>query len=671
VEAYLAFFNLGDVWRQLTRSAFWSEARQFIDHASFDSQAGINPEMLSGLLSREIAIILGEGSADSLRRLVEIGHLNDIANIRSLGLEMPTTTPMQEPSNSAERPPILDAMADILPLLDGWRIPSITLLFRVEDAPAFVRDHRLPELPEDTAMALSSFTGPGGHPFTHLKTTLGRQLDRLDTSLLEQLLGKETTRRLREITLPITGSLAYGALDHSTVAVHLGPDCAALECLPAEPSDSLANSGSLSFINSQPEHELFLLNWTSDKLLDATRGYHPAHPLLQAVSDFLEQNPAVASITDRIVPQLHALMKRAETRHCNPASDHIGIGWRSPVGGIRYEATGGFDYPGMCLHSASRFELPETDSSALSMTWVADLQSRRSTWNFHGDLISVIADTARLLLEQAATGTATHGDEEPLNLVLGMATLLGPTLEALHQALFTLYNEAIGEETFFLIDTDDTLKTVPNKGRASRESVPLPRTVLVHSLEDREALRQAWQQMRPALNNLLGSIPVPGATLRIPEATKTLRERELTWSYSLPTAFGDNLPGVVVNDDFLVLTTATTATELWKSVLIPAPSATRQGHEKPGVETGFRLALNLQSLSGTVVKWLDWARAKQARAANAAAIPIDLERFENALMVARLAAAIGEVRLRIFRDAPGAETRTSLHWSYRDILHTN
>lgn len=673
-EAYLGLYKLGEIWQGMTRSAFWSEVTQlfetFPQALAATAMEAKTTSLIQSLLSREVGVILGEGSSESLRRLVEIGYLNDVAGIKTLGREFHSGSSLRKLDTTAEAPPILGEMDRLLPLLNGFRLPPITFLFRVEDAPHLLATHQPAHPPKEMDMTVSSFPGPGGFPFTRIETTLGRQAERIGTEALEQALGEETTRQFLEIAARITGTLCYGALDSSTVAIHLGPDAAGLEKLLQAAESSLANSDRLAFIDPLLDSEILSLNWTSGTLLDATRGHHPASALLQASLDSLEEHKSLEKVADKLRPDLEGLMARGEASHQHPATDQVGIGWRTGTA-FRYEGKGGLPRPGMLLEGTSRFLLPEKEASVFSATWVANLEERRAAWKYFRDLTFTLASGTRILLEEVGTQVITESSQGPLGILLGMSTLLGPTISEIHHGLHSLYNEALGDESLLTIDLGGTLDlSRDNHGQLTLQR-PIPRITLAHSLRDRNQVDQAWKQIAPALNNLLLLIPVPGTPLRLPKPLKQVNDAITTWSYPLPAVAGNTLPTAVLGEDLLVLTTCDRNDAGGNHPLGDFFNPENSDTDAMEAGAGFRLSLNLPPLSRAAATWLRLARDKQARLGTRATIPIDPETLDTALQIAGLSEAIGRIRLRIHREAPGAEPQTSLLWNYQDILKTN
>lgn len=659
-EAYFGFFNLGTLREAVAKSAFWSSLSQFLATATLPPFArrfsAETMPTLRSLVSDEIGIIIGSGAEASLRRLVEIGYLNDIANIKALIRE-------PEQDSTLNDFPILGESAALLPLLDGLRIPSITLLFRVTDAPGLLAS--LPPLAissEGRGITHTIFKGANALPFKSYKTTLEKLIRPPLRQSLEQTLGEDAAPFLSHLS-QITLDLSFGALDLSTIAIHLGPDKAGIEQVLEAPLEaSLANSERLASIEPFLNPQITTLVWAQGSLLDASQGHHPVSAFLEAVMAVFKASENLEEVNSRLCTELEELVARGDTAHRHPkTTDHVGIGWTDEA--FHYEGIGGFLHSEHDGKNSAPFTLPEGEDTILSLAWTGNPEDRAFDWRYFEDLTSTLATGVRAFLTEGAT--RAESEQGPLGMILGMSALLEPVITDLYGGLHALYHEALGSETLLTIDLagEEPAATRGTETKAPA-TLPFPRITVAHSIKKRARVGEAWGQIEAPLKNLLRSVPTPGAPLSLPQPEKGQAGGVTTYAFTLPAFAGANRPAAALTDATLALTS---------SAAPPASLFDARSHTPDTSAAGIRSNgyLHLLPISRAAISWIRRAGQRQMERGSAAAAPIDPETLDAALQLARLTAGIGEIRWQIYHPESETQPRFSLRWDYQDILHTN
>jgi hypothetical protein len=97
----------------------------------------------------------------------------------------------------------------------------------------------------------------------------------------------------------------------------------------------------------------------------------------------------------------------------------------------------------------------------------------------------------------------------------------------------TVWQKGLGSDGAFILDVGGKMPALPGLPPGGQD-VPLPRLALLQEMKNRELIGLSWQDMGPALQQLMKGVPAP-QPLELPKAMR--RERDGVTSYFFPMPF--------------------------------------------------------------------------------------------------------------------------------------
>lgn len=155
------------------------------------------------------------------------------------------------------------------------------------------------------------------------------------------------------------------------------------------------------------------------------------------------------------------------------------------------------------------------------------------------------------------------GDDDNVEKFMEMQKMFGPKLEKIWGIMSTKFFPGLGEESAMIVDLNGSLPKIPTLPRALVNKGKAPRIALANTVKDRKLLSQAWEELVPAVNDLLAAIPgqEAGAEVQIPDAISSNKDGLATHYFGMPFLSNDFMPSLSISDKLFFLSTSKTFSE--------------------------------------------------------------------------------------------------------------
>lgn len=280
--------------------------------------------------------------------------------------------------------------------------------------------------------------------------------------------------------------------------------------------------------------------------LDALQSDEPFQPMVRGLLAGLQSEKQFAGVARRLEPEVVDLAL-AERSCCH--GDHTNgalVAWWD--GGLQAEWAGG-----MSVASAAALSNPSVFTPLLDDASVVLGVSGQSTATgarrayFEAWMKTAHAVTKELV--QAGVG----GEKAAEVLKMAEQSFL-PSLVDVYDGAKTIWQKGLGSDGAFILDAGGKMPVLPGLPPGGQD-VPLPRLALLHEMKNRELIGLAWQNMEPALQRLMRSVPAP-QPLELPKATRSEHDGVTSYYYALPFESEDLRPCVSLTEKWFMAGTS-------------------------------------------------------------------------------------------------------------------
>ncbi len=139
-----------------------------------------------------------------------------------------------------------------------------------------------------------------------------------------------------------------------------------------------------------------------------------------------------------------------------------------------------------------------------------------------------------------------------------MRKLFAPKVEKIWGIAKEKFFAALGDDSAMIIDLNGSLPKIPGVPRVIVNEGKAPRVVMANTVRDRAKLTQAWEELVPAMNDLLASIPGQdkGAEVQMPDALSSEKDGLTTHYFGMPFMSNDFMPSLSLSDKLFFLSTS-------------------------------------------------------------------------------------------------------------------
>ena len=150
------------------------------------------------------------------------------------------------------------------------------------------------------------------------------------------------------------------------------------------------------------------------------------------------------------------------------------------------------------------------------------------------------------------------GDEGGVEQFMQMQKMFGPKVEKIWGIMKNKYMAGLGQDSAIIMDLNGSLPKIPGVPRVLVNKGKAPRLALASDVKNRKLLTEAWDELVPAVNDLLASIPdqVEGAEVQLPDALSSEKDGLATHYFGMPFLSNDFMPSISLSDEVFFMSTS-------------------------------------------------------------------------------------------------------------------
>ena len=190
------------------------------------------------------------------------------------------------------------------------------------------------------------------------------------------------------------------------------------------------------------------------------------------------------------------------------------------------------------------------------MNFMEDPESRQNS-------IATVETLAEIFHGVGATAVQFQGDPQVGEVFQMFDQMLTPKFLKVWNIFKTKVANGLGSEAGIIIDLKGSMPKIPGVPPEFIKDGKVPRISIFNSVKNRKNLAEAWEQLVPAINEIVAAIPgqEPGQEFQIPD-TLSMDGKNLTTHFiGLPFVSNDFLPSLSLSDELFFLTTSKKATD--------------------------------------------------------------------------------------------------------------
>lgn len=591
-EAAFAIHNLNGIFEAVVKSNLFARVLELSGAAGDDADQGIAMirQGLATYAGEEIIVAYSDGSAAQMKHLMAL--YNAYVRVtygalgRGVGGGFKNGGGMSPEQIQAEVKRVLgDADSPLSKAIDQLQMPPILIGSKMPDAaPALLA--QLEELEDDLPpfIKVSTFK-VGDDDFRSWSIDLADVFTADAQSEMEEAIGdKALSDRLAKAIRGKRIELSVGAIDDFLVA-GLGRDHAHLEFVE-NPADSIVGLPQFSKLDPYLGKPLHGIVFAKKQLLEAD----DSNQMFQAMIDSFVDGLAAEGpgLMKKLGAKLNSLGEQMMKLNTRTATDYVGVMYGG--NGLHGESFGGW-----MLDSIDSSKQLTFANAGLDDAFIVINSAAKPEYNKVGmEMMETLASMVPLGVR--AYGQFS-GDEGTVEQFKEMNKLFAPKVGKIWGILSEKFFAGLGEESAMIIDLDGSLPKVPMLPRALINKGKAPRIAMVNTVKDRKLLAQAWEELVPAMNDLLAAIPGqdPGAEVQLPDAISSNKDGLSTHYFGMPFLSNDFMPSLSISDKLFFLSTSKTFSES-----IAAKVAKGSGDRR-----GIYFRMNFGALNDFAENWLD------------------------------------------------------------------
>ena len=363
---------------------------------------------------------------------------------------------------------------------------------------------------------------------------------------MEQALGdKALSDRLAKAIRGKRVELSFGAVGGYLV-VGLGRDHSHLNFVedPAESLVSLPLFAKLDPYLGKPIHGVA---FAKKKLLLA----EDSNRLMKSMADAFVDGLVGESggVMKKLGGKIKKFANQMAKMNTRTASDYIGVMYGG--NGLRGEGFGGWMLDSVNGKAKLKFANAGFDDAFV----VLDNVTRPKYSELSVEMIENIASIVPLGFK--AYGEMS-GDDHTVQQFNEMNKIFGPKLGKIWSIMTDQVFPGLGDESALIIDLKGSLPKIPAAPRALVNEGKAPRIAMANTVKDRKKLTQAWEELVPAVNDVLAAIPgqKAGSEAQLPDALSSTKDGLTTYHFGFPFLSNDFMPSLSISDKLFFLSSS-------------------------------------------------------------------------------------------------------------------
>lgn len=608
---------------------------------------------LATYAGEEIVVAYSEGSAEQLKHLMSLYDIYVRITYGALGrglgsgnFEGPGFDPEQMMEEAKKA--LGDPDSQLSQAIDHLQMPPMIIGSKMPDAAeALVAqfDQFEEELPP--FVKVSTFK-VGDADFKSVAVELKDVFDDNAQASLEEAIGdKAVSDRLAKAIRGKRFELSFGTIQGYLI-VGLGRNHAHLDFVE-NPADSIVALPLFSKLDPYLGKPIHGAAYASKKLMDADG----SDKLFDAMAEsFVDGFTADGSgLMKKLGKKLKKFAGQMTKLNDRTASDYVGIIYGGE--GLRGESFGGW----MMNSIDGKAKLAFANADLGDAFMVIDNATNPKYSEIGLEMMETLASMVPLGVR--AYGEMS-GDDDVVGQFEEMNKMFGPKLEKVWGVLSDKFFAGLGEDAAMIVDLNGSLPKIPMLPRALVNKGKAPRIAIANTVKDRKMLTQAWEELVPAVNDILATIPgqEAGAEVQMPDAISSNKEGLTTHYFGMPFLSNDFMPSISISDELFFMSTSKTFSE---------SIAAKAGKAKGNLR-GVYFRMNFNALNQFAEDWLKLVEENKATLFEGN--EFELENFEEgaeiATQVMKLTRALKSFEYNKY-STDVDEARSSWHLHLEDV----
>ena len=498
-------------------------------------------------VGKEVFLIMTEGTALQYGRLQFILRMANEASFRNIGAELVDGAGDDQMALMRDYvvTQLKDENSEMSKSLEGLEFPPLIMGSKVTDGAQEVIDQLdalEAELPP--VFTVSDFEAGGGK-FTSWKINLQDVFNaEAEEGLNEFFEDAALSARVAAIIRKKTIEFSFGVMDNYLVFA-LGSDHKHLSFV-SKPQESILATQAFGFADQFLGKPLVSYAFMSRPLLasGAPEG-QIQHMADSFASGLAPGGPAMRKLGD-LVKNLGGQMEEFAKVE---SQTYVGVNYFDR--GLHGESTGGYVSDVIDPRAKSLFANAAPADAALVISSVANPKYRAQSIAMIETLFSGVKTGVEAYAESS-------GDDSVMEQYAQMNEVFGGNLTKIWGILKGKFIEGLGSQSGIIVDLKGGMpKGLPVPNVLVKEG-KVPRIALAADVKDRAKLAAAWEQLVPALNDTLESIPgqEPGSEVQVPGVVSLDSDELVTHHFSLPFITPDFIPSISLSDELFFLSTS-------------------------------------------------------------------------------------------------------------------
>jgi len=363
---------------------------------------------------------------------------------------------------------------------------------------------------------------------------------------------KELAEKLEKIIDSKKVEISFGVLNEYLI-VGFGPDHSHIKFVNKE-EDSLMAVSDFQFAKGYADKKILAYNYFSKSALDAFNPPNQFSSLTDAITKILKSIKEEGIDLKKIIPLVSKLGKQVDEATRVTMDSTAGVLYRES--GLKWASVGGPSVPGIDAKTPLKLTPAASEDKFLLMNFMEAPESRENS-------IATVETLAEILHGVGATAVQFQGDPQVGEVFQMFDQMLTPKFLKVWNIFKNKVANGLGSEAGIIIDLKGSMPKIPGVPPEFIKDGKVPRISIFNSVKNRKNLAEAWEQLVPAINEIVAAIPgqEPGQEFQIPD-TLSMDGKNLTTHFiGLPFVSNDFLPSLSLSDELFFLTTSKKATD--------------------------------------------------------------------------------------------------------------
>lgn len=548
-------------------------------------------EALKTYAGEEIVFAYAKGTSTEMRRLMNVYDVYVRMNYGSIGralasgdLDSGGVDPEMMLKDMKKL--LADANSPMSKALDAIQMPPLIIGSKMGDAAnAVVAQMNELEGQLPPFVTVSKFD-VNGSEFKSMAINLKDVFDENAQAQMEDFLDdKATSDRIAKAIRGKRIEISYGSIGDYFV-IGLGRDHSHLNFVE-DPAESLVAHPHFKKLDPYLDKPIHGVVFSSEELLKA----QDTSQFIQTMTDsFVAGIGSEGSVMMKKlggkVKKMGELMARANKRS---VSGYVGVMYGG--NGLTGEGFGGW------MLDSIDGKKPLTFANAkLGDTFLVVASAMKQKYDDLGiEMMETMASVVPLGMEMYGE---ISGDVDTVNKFEEMHKLFAPKIGKIWGIMKSKVYRGLGNDSALIVDLNGSLPKIPGLPRAIVNQGKAPRIAMASTVKDRKMLTAAWQELVPAVNDMLASIPgqEAGAEVQMPDALSSEKDGLATHYFPMPFLSNDFMPSLSISDKVFLMSSSKKFSES-----IAAKTSKAEGK---GDLRGVYMRVNFTQLNSFASGWL-------------------------------------------------------------------